>query len=82
MTFPEMNTELLELIYTNPWLTPNERRVFELKYRKDMPHYQIAREINCSVETVGRILKKTYHKTEHIITEYYSNHPNYYKDPL
>jgi len=82
MTFPEMNTELLELIYTNPWLTPNERRVFELKYREDMSYHQIAREVNCSVETVGRILKKTYRKTEPIIIEYYKNHPNYCNDLL
>jgi|GEM_PF-5909730 len=74
MTLPDMNAELLQLIYENPWLTPNERRVFSLKYKEDMLNYQIAIEMNCSKETIGRMLKKIYRKIEPVIIKYYDNH--------
>lgn len=71
---PDMNAELLQLIYENPWLTERERRIFYLRYKEDMLNYQIAIEMNCSKETIGRILKKVYRKTEPIITEYHNTH--------
>lgn len=74
MTFPEMNSELLELIYKNKWITPREKRVFELRYQEGFLNYQIAQELNMSKETVGRDLKKVYKKTEPIIIEYYNTH--------
>lgn len=74
MTFPEMNAELLQIIYDNPWLTPRERRIFSLKYKEDKLNYQIAQELHISKETVGRDLKKIYRKTEPIIIEYYKSH--------
>lgn len=73
MSTPEMNAELLEQIYSNPWLTPREKRVFELKYREGLLNYQIAQKIHCSKETVGRDLRRVLKKTEPIIIKYYES---------
>lgn len=70
MILPDMNTELLDEIYNNKWLTPHEKRVLELRYHEGLYNYQIAMEMNCSTRTVERTLRRILNKTAPIISEY------------
>lgn len=41
-------------------LTPRQMEIIELKFIRDLKNYQIAQQINTSVQTVERDLQKAY----------------------
>lgn len=77
-----MNAELLDILYNQKWMTPRQRRVFELKFSEGLKNYQIAMMIEpphfpCSKETITRDLRQIKKRMAPLITEYFEKHPEY-----
>lgn len=78
MTFPDMNAELLQIIYDNPWLSPYEKQVFELRYREGLYYYQISQRVHKSERQIRRDFDKILDKLRPVIIKYYNEHPEYF----